>query len=367
VIQYAGRVVQLANECFGLDLEPEFLERLSNARSNIPERGDGRQIYRESVQPAMVDHLRVGGHYAVSSLFEPYAKDASVYCYDVRLNESRTYESGRARLAFGWATITSRITREAADISFGVLHLGEHNVAGGVRTFQGKEEFDALVREVKNVFDRADFPAVLRLIDSHFDGHTYTLKSLFRDEQRRIIDRLLETTLEEAEAEYRQVYEMNAPLMRFLADLSIPLPNAFQMAAELVINTSLIEAFAHEDLDLDRARDLVREATAAGVALDSEGLSFVLEETLESMAERLRRQPNDVDLLEKLDSVAGLIESLPFQVNLWKTQNLFYSMLHDNFEDYLERAERGDPLAERWVRGFRQLGAKLGVAVEPGR
>src|SRR5205814_2220445 len=55
VIQYAARAIQLANEIFGEDLEPLFLERLEKARSNIPEHGDGRAIYQKFVMPAMID------------------------------------------------------------------------------------------------------------------------------------------------------------------------------------------------------------------------------------------------------------------------------------------------------------------------
>ena len=33
---------------------PEFLERLSLAKSNLPEHGDGRQIYEKWVKPAFV-------------------------------------------------------------------------------------------------------------------------------------------------------------------------------------------------------------------------------------------------------------------------------------------------------------------------
>ena len=45
VIQYAGRAIQLARETSGIDLEPEFIEQLALARSNLPELGDGALIY----------------------------------------------------------------------------------------------------------------------------------------------------------------------------------------------------------------------------------------------------------------------------------------------------------------------------------
>ena len=50
VLQYAGRVIQLASELFGQDLEPPFLEILALAKSNVPEQGDGRRVYEAFVR-----------------------------------------------------------------------------------------------------------------------------------------------------------------------------------------------------------------------------------------------------------------------------------------------------------------------------
>ena len=58
VIQYAARAVQLSSELFGRGLEARFLERLAQAKSNIPEFGDGRQVYEKLVRPKMVDLRR---------------------------------------------------------------------------------------------------------------------------------------------------------------------------------------------------------------------------------------------------------------------------------------------------------------------
>jgi len=54
VIQYAGRVVQLAQDLFGDDIEEDFLKILEQAKSNIPEQGDGRRIYETLVKPSMM-------------------------------------------------------------------------------------------------------------------------------------------------------------------------------------------------------------------------------------------------------------------------------------------------------------------------
>src|SRR5215475_2291295 len=66
VIQYAARALQLARDVLQKDLEPGFLDRLDGARSNIPEKGGGRQIYEMHVKPAMIDWPKAVAHYAIS-------------------------------------------------------------------------------------------------------------------------------------------------------------------------------------------------------------------------------------------------------------------------------------------------------------
>ncbi|MGH7904158.1 MAG: DUF3536 domain-containing protein, partial [Candidatus Dormibacteraceae bacterium] len=133
VIQYAGRVVQLAQELFGEPLEPRFLALLGEARSNLPEQGDGASIYERQVRPAMVDLRAVCAHYAVTSIFEPYGERASIYCYSVDRVESRPLQAGVAKLGVGRARVTSEITGESGDFAYGVIHFGDHNLNAGVR------------------------------------------------------------------------------------------------------------------------------------------------------------------------------------------------------------------------------------------
>ena len=260
VLQYAGRVVQLARDILGDDLEAQFLERLEHAKSNIPEHGDGRQIFEKFVKPAMVDLLTVGAHYAISSLFEDYQVQDRIFCYTIDREDYRLSEAGKAKLAVGRIRVTSDITWNSATISFAVLHFGDHNLSGGVREFQGEEAYGAMAGEVAEAFSRADFPETLRRIDQHFGTSTYSLRSLFRDEQRKILDQIMELSLEEIWSAYGRLYTHNVPLMRFHMELGVPLPRPFLATAEIVLNRHLLEAFQAPDLDLQLIRSLLEEA-----------------------------------------------------------------------------------------------------------
>ena len=52
---------------------------------------------------------------------------------------------------------------------------------------------------------------MIRLLDHHFGAPRLFSASLFRDEQRRVVDRILESTLQDLEAVYGDVYGATRP------------------------------------------------------------------------------------------------------------------------------------------------------------
>ena len=363
VIQYAGRAVQLAEELFSDDLEAQFLERLELAKSNILNYGDGHQIYDKLEKPAMVDLTKVTAHFAVSSLFEEYGEQAEIYCYHVDLEDYQTSECGKAKLAAGRARVTSAITNESGTLSFGVLHFGDHNVNAGVREYQQEEAYQEMLQELTQTFSAADFPEVIRLLDKHFGISTYSIKNLFRDEQRKVLDSILELALSEIEAAYYQVYEHHYPPMRFLSELGNPIPKSFQSAAEFILNSDLRKALSSESLDLERISSLLDETETWKVELDTEGLSYQLQQTLERMMAKFVAIPEDVTLLKELLATAEMACSVPFPVDLWKVQNLYHEMLQSTYPEFQKRTQQGDESAVEWLDQFVALGQQLSIRV----
>ena len=353
VIQYAGRAVQLAQTLLGDHREEEFVNRLKQARSNVPGFGDGADTYRRFVQPAMVDLLGVGAHYAISSLFDGFREQSVIYCYDVDMLDSHVQQAGRAGVAVGRARIMSRITREQMPVSFGVLHFGDHNLSAGVRRFRSDDEYHKLAQAVSEVFGRADLPEALRVLDRHFEGTAYSLKSLFRDEQRRIVERILQNTLGEAEGVYRQIYEHHAPLMRFLAGLHTPAPKVLVLTAEFVINGALRRALDKPELDLEEIRGILDTATREKINLDTSGLEYVLRRRLTRMSDELAEDPGNLGLLARIHAILSM--AWPFEINLWRVQNLFYSLLES---EYPKRQQDAG-----WLAQFTRLVEKLNIRI----
>jgi hypothetical protein len=300
----------------------------------------------------------------MSSLFEEYEESTSIFCYSVKREDYQISEAGRAKLVVGRATVSSEITGESGRFCFVVLHLGDHNLNCGVRGYQSEPSYQELRREVSEELAGVEFAETIRLIDKHFGASTYSLKSLFRDEQRKILAIILESTLADAEAMYRQLYENHAPMMHFIKDLGIPLPQAMHSAAELVLNATIRRALENEELHTDHINSPLEEARVVGVPLDTNTLEYALRNSLERMAELVIENPGEISMIERLVAALDLLASLPFQVNLWKVQNIFYEILQSPYPSYKGKAEKGDKSAMDWVNQFTTLGARLNVRVE---
>jgi alpha-amylase/alpha-mannosidase (GH57 family) len=366
VLQYAGRVIQLAQELFGEQgqrLEEPFLEQLAQAESNVPERGSGQDVYLSTVSAARVDLRKAGAHFAVSSIFEEHPEQSRTYSFLFRRRNESRFETGQEQLLIGQVDVSSVITEDVEKLSYAVLHLGNHNVVGGVRPFGGREAYDQMSERISTPFLRTDFTTVIRMLDREFEASTYSLRSLFRDAQRRIVDQILEASIEEAEENLTRLYEQRAPLLRFLSDLQIPQPKPFKVAAEYVLNTRLQRIFRQPDPKLQAVQATLEQVRSTGVELEARDLSYAARRALERIAERLEWEPKEVRNLRKLRELCELVLPPPLAADPWRVQNVFYRVVHHLIGDQRRRAESGNESAADWLREVERLGEVLRVAV----
>jgi alpha-amylase/alpha-mannosidase (GH57 family) len=364
IIQFAGRAIQLSDEIMGTDIESQFLKRLENAVSNIPGHANGRRIYERFVKPAMVDLRKVAVHYAICSLFEDYSDQTPVYCYCADRRDYHSAKAGKANLAVGRVAITSAITQETAGFHFAVLHFGDHNVTCGLMEYLDRPSHQKMKKDIFAAFDKADFPEILRMLNTYFGASMYSLKSLFRDEQRKILNVVLATALSEALSAYHHIYEHHVPLMRFLKDAGSLPPRALYAAGEFYVNSQLQQAFSQGELDYKSIRNLLEEANLSGISLDADTLEFTLREQLEQIAESFKSAPENIELLEILVTGVNLVYSLPFDVNLRKAQNIHYDLGRRIYPVFRQKSADGDAQAGRWVELFDELSEKLLIRFE---
>ena len=361
VIEYAGRVVQLAEELFGGEIEHRFVEKLALAKSNLAEHGDGSQIYEKFVKPSVVDLLRLGAHYAMSSLFETYSEKTRIYAYSVEATDYRVKRSGKMQLALGKARFTSEITQESDTLMFGVLHFGDHNLHGDVALFRSEDAYRRLVKTAREAFSRSDLGDTIHWLDEGAAGRRYSLKDLFRDEQRKVLTEVLAATVEHSFSAAREIYEEEGQLLRFMSDCGIPIPRELHAAAEVALNGLLRQALSASDLDIATIEALLDEMRIAGIHVDRPALEIVLRRNLEAGAARYFEDPKNTARLVKFRNSLVAARALPFPLVLWAVQNRCYAVLEKLYPD---AARSRNKTEARWATQFRELAGLLSLHVD---
>ena len=86
-----------------------------------------------------------------------------------------------------------------------------------------------------------------------------------------------------------------------------------------------------------------------------------MQANLERVARKFLENPTDFSQLQKLDITVGLLQSLPFHVNLWKVQNICYEILQSTYPALRSKATQGDDTAREWSSYFDTLAEKLSL------
>ncbi len=363
IIAYAARVLQLAQHLFGkraAAIEPAFLARMAEARSNVPTAGDGAQIYQKCVRTMALNLEQVAAHYAISSVFSSFADETDLYCFRIRRISYEIHTSGRGRLALGRAHISTAITGRAQSFSFAVLHFGDQNITAAVKAYADADgpAFEAFAAEASAHVERADFPEVIRILDRYYGHADYSLTSLFGDEQRRLVHLILNSTLWDIENSLSTIYQDHASLLHYLSQAGLPKPPGLTLAAGFAINAGLRRTLESDPIDNAQLRSYLSLAKADSVPLETATLSYIADQRMKRAMVELQISIGSLDVLDRTVVLARTLCELPFELNLWQAQNLWYEILRTSSE-VLSSAE--PDARTQWDQGFNELATCLSI------
>ena len=212
--------------------------------------------------------------------------------------------------------------------------------------------------EIKEAFDKG-ITETIRFMDKHFKGNIYSIWHLFKDEQRKILDQLSGLTYDEIATSYRQIYKNNYAIMNTFHGLHIKLPRPFFVATEYILNEDMKQLFKDTSLDVNRLGKLINEAEKWNIKIDTTTLSYVVSSWLNTIMDKIYKQPEDLQLFEMIDKILEIVKPLSLSLDLWKAQNNYFSLWNNAYSTMKDKAEKGDSFAGNWVENFLKLGILL--------
>jgi alpha-amylase/alpha-mannosidase (GH57 family) len=353
VLKYAACAVQIVEEVSGRSLEPDLLEVLAEARSNLPSQGTGADIYRRLVLPSVIDARRFVAQVAITDVLRRYPEEHTRFGHHVRKVEERTLESGHVRMTVGRLQLEVLRTGECKDFTYALIHFGGHDFHCAVRPFSGIQEFRAFLARIEAIFEQATITEILRAVDAHFGETYFGLAHLLPEEREDVLEALFADLTGRFAETYVRLYRDHRQAIGALIDAGLKVPREYRMAAEYTLSRELNEEIlaqrgSHDPGRYERAREIVEESKLRGFHLDLSESDALFGEMLLDSARTLLASPSEDAALGVLDLVA-LAESLALTLPHGPAQDLVFEALASGAlrADLLALGETGAELLDK--------------------
>lgn len=346
ILQHAARAIQLAEEFTTFEIEKRFLNLLSQARSNLPERGDGLQIYQQIVKPKQVSFEQMINHYALSSLLEGVAKERKLFSYCVETIDQERVEREDQTLFLGRVKVTSDLIPESREFLFGMISSKEDLVQNWISEAEGSVDFNTLRQRGIDGFQKGK-EALKGILTSLFGNRIFTIRDLLKEKRGEIFQKLIHREVGDPIHVYEEVFNRTRPLLEILSEEGMEIPREIRTAAEMALSHRLF----HEVQELERdfksaiakgAIDrIVEDAKRYGCSLRTEESLSVLNQMLKEKMMSLRRaKPSDSIVQEKLIGeiipLLDLAKKWGFDLDLWEAQDRMDEILDECVQSFEE-------------------------------
>jgi hypothetical protein len=311
----------------------------------------------------------VAVHLAISSIFTEHPKEkTSIYCYSAATEIYDRTEAGIQVLVTGRTTVQSAIVLEEYTVDFAALHRGDPYIIAAGKGRMSDSLFSAIQHDLKTAFLKGDTNEVTRLMNIAFSGNSYSLWHLFRDEQRHILNQLLDTTWLEIEAAFRHIYEHNYAIMQAMRGMNIPLPKALAEPAEFILNEAICKIIRDEREEhtslLEHLQILADEAARFSLQLDKATIQFEASRKINRLMTLLKETPENSKLLETIEATVRILLLIVTELNLQTAQNILFDISKKTYPEMSKKAQGGDHASKKWVEHFTKLARYLGVKIQ---
>ncbi|MFC1751955.1 DUF3536 domain-containing protein [Thermoproteota archaeon] len=332
ILRYAARSIQLAQEISGCLLAKPFKKMLNRCRSNLTEMRNGEKVYQNFVKPAALTFLRVGAHYAVSSIFRDYPKTAQVYTYKLTQKSYMDLEIDKYKLTGGTLSIKSYVTLEEKQVDFTALYIaGNHNVISAVDYHINKVHLDKAFTQLKHQLSHGKLTEMMQTLDANFERSRYNVWHLFRDEQKRVLNQIFHVYLDDTENAFRNIYSQYSGIMQDMKELNMAIPGYFEQVMAFIFSQDICYTLGKDPLDLSKLRSYIYKAKQWSLKLDKETIAYHANKALDILMREWMVDYQNLSSIRKIILFLHSLKSLNIRLNLWQIQNNYFIICQKHF------------------------------------
>ncbi|MFQ8626489.1 MAG: DUF3536 domain-containing protein [Candidatus Gastranaerophilaceae bacterium] len=369
IMKYAARAMQLASKFTDKNIEEHFLNILSEAKSNIPEHGTGKDIFERFVKPSIVTAKQIASLWALSSLYQDAEDEEDVYCYTITKKAYKKVHKGTSTFIIGHIEVQSKITLQKSNLIFALMQYAGGDFHCAIKEYSDEAEFNKIKTELIKTYLMNTLTEIIRALDEYFGKEYFTLKDIIIEERRKILQILLKGKLEKFAQTYQEMYDEGKGAIYNLQGLGLKIPDEFKISAGYALSHKFNDIVAHSggflESDLiQQAMDINFEAKKMDVTLDKKTSNAIFSKKILQNMNRLVHsfeiQQADV-LLEIFDT----IEKLELQVDISEAQNIYFAKIYHKIGDIIENGVNNKRSNnKKFIEMLLDIGSQLNINTE---
>ena len=368
IMKYAARAMQLASRFTSKNLEEKFLEILSQAKSNIPEFGTGKDIFERFVKPSIITVKQIATLWALSSLYQDFEDEENVYCYTITRKAYKKVQKNSSTFIVGHIEIQSKITLQKSNVMFALMQYAGGDFHCTIKEYSDDAEFNRIKNDLIKIYTMNTLTEIIRALDEYFGKEYFTLKDIFIEERRKILQILLKGKLKKFSQTYQEMYDEGKGSIYHLQGLGLSIPDEFKISAEYALSHKFNDIVVHsggfvEDDLIQQATDINFEAKKIDIKLDKSPSNLVFSKKILQNINRLVHsfeiQQADV-VLEIFDNVRKL------DVDIAEAQNIYFTKIYHRIGDIIasEAFKNKKSSNKRFVEMLLDIGENLNINTE---
>jgi alpha-amylase/alpha-mannosidase (GH57 family) len=373
ILQHAARAIQLAEELTGQEIEKKFLEKLSEAKSNLPEMGRGNQIYQRLVKPKWVTPEKVVNHFAISSLFNGGDGEKKIFSYRVEKIHYERMGKENDLFVVGRVKVISDIIPEEKEFLFGLIPSEKAVFRTWVSEFKDIVSFDKLREKGLEVLGRGE-EEMAKFLSSSLGDRIFTIQDIFKEERQAVFQKLIQREFDEHFQIYADLFDRTKQVVEALSREGLEIPYEIRVAAEVTLSNRLFREIKELKKDFKGAKEkgeidrIVEEASEHSYNLRMEKSLLILDEILKEKMNALQKSKGtdlsrQAELIEEVMTLLDLAKKWDLELPLEEAQNLMEEILDESIGG-LEKYWWGDGTPKTFSQNLITLAGKLGFNVE---
>jgi alpha-amylase/alpha-mannosidase (GH57 family) len=261
-MKYAARTLDLMETLGGGTPLESMLEVLAQARSNIPEMGNGADVFRRFIPQSRVTPKRIGAHMAISTLANQVGREGDIGDYHFQQEDFRQERHGRLLLATSRLVLTELLAGRRYTFDSAALHLGGVDFYCALKDSGDPDRFREACAKVWARFRTASLPAMIRMVQEEFGPEEFDLEDVLSDGRRAICEMIFGDVLEGLTDQFARLYEEYHRVMEMLQESGFEPPPQFRQLTEFTLG----RRFEQEIVKQQRSRDPRAYQHAAEIA-----------------------------------------------------------------------------------------------------